>query len=79
MTIFASCGHQLTDDEGTGIHLALKTSAIDFELDAIVPVVSYGCYCSECAGAYEREGWVCHTWEEEREYLYSDKSKWKNL
>lgn len=46
MTIIASCGHELSDDEGPyglGFNLAVRSQSREGE-----PAVQYGVYCTKC-------------------------------
>ena len=77
MSVIFSCHHE--NDFNNGVELSLKTTTIDFDLDRIVPAVSYGFYCAACADEYEREGFVLHGQAEERAYMGSDASEWMTL
>ena len=77
MTIYATCGHEVTTD--TEVYLNLKTTDISYSANRIVAAVSFGTYCQACADEYERDGWVLHNDAEEEAYRSSDKSEWRTL
>ena len=77
MTIYATCGHEVTTD--TEVHLRLKTTVINYSENRIVAAVSFGTYCQACADEFERDGWVLHNEAEEEAYRRSEKSEWRTL
>lgn len=46
MTIFANCGHDVT--ERRSYFVTVKTKVIDFELDRLVNAEETGVYCEAC-------------------------------
>lgn len=53
MSIFATCGHKLTDEEGMGT----MVSTPDFTRKG-EPCLSYPTLCNKCLEEYKKEGLV---------------------
>jgi hypothetical protein len=68
MTHYASCGHEIIDDEYT----ALATKTIACAEEGYVNSVLYGTYCPDCAKELEASGDVLYNEQEEMEWLSTD-------
>lgn len=79
MSIYATCGHLLTEEEGLGIDLSVKDTTIDYSSESFVPCVSFGNYCKKCADELESGGLVLHDKEETDAYLKGPQSTWIKL
>lgn len=67
MTVIASCGHTLREDEGDGgmgWSLAIKSHSREWDR-----AVMYGVYCTACRDRYMAEGLVLLSEKAERRWL----------
>ena len=73
MTVFASCYHELTEDEDLGI--LLSVTGYDRECER---TYYYGSYCNKCAKELRDGGYVLETEEEENAWLAGtlDRPSW---
>lgn len=68
MTHYASCGHEIFNDE----YVMLATKATECGPDGFVNAVFYGSYCHDCAKGLEASGDVLYNEQEEMEWLSTD-------
>ncbi|MNQ26055.1 hypothetical protein D3C85_392810 [compost metagenome] len=70
MTHYASCGHEiLEDEEGNELYKMLSTKTSECGPDGFVNAVFYGSYCLDCIKSYESEGLILHTEQDELHWL----------
>lgn len=67
MTMIASCGHDISNSNYVSLNTMDFTT--DWENESMTRCVRFGCYCKECADAYESYGIVLHSLEEQRDWL----------
>ena len=70
MTVIASCGHQLTEDEGLGQLLAIASYNRKGK-----HAIEYVAYCNMCANEAYKQGSVLLTEEEMSAWLNLDEEK----
>ena len=67
MTIIASCGHDISNENGVSLDTMDFTT--DWENECMSRCVRIGCYCNNCAKIYEGFGIVLHSLEERDNWL----------
>ena len=67
MTLIASCGHDISNSKYVSLNTMDFTT--DWDEQKMSRCVIFGCYCAECATAYESYGIVLHTLGEQNDWL----------
>ena len=67
MTMIASCGHDIENS----YYVSLNTMdfVTNWNEQKMTRCVRFGCYCKECASAYESYGIVLHNLDEQNDWL----------
>ncbi len=69
MTVYASCGHEITN--GAEQITALKAVVNDYDRDRLMHAIRYMVLCLKCLRLAEAAGEVLHGEREEQEWLSS--------
>lgn len=72
MTIIASCGHILTDQEGCGISVAYKDEYCDAE-EGFKPCTVHAIFCNKCEREWRDKGLLFKDEAEASEWLSSQR------
>lgn len=74
MSVIARCGHELTEEEGFGVYMAVK----DYSRDG-TPAVSHMALCDACALLYKSTNKELKTQKEQDEWLGVNKPVRKSM